>query len=409
MLEVTGLTKSYGSLLAVDELSVRIERGEFVTLLGPSGCGKSTTLHAIAGLVEPTAGTVSLRGEDVTDTSPNDRNIGFVFQHSALFPHMTAAENIEYGLTMQGFDAVDHDEQVDRFLELVQLSDHHDHSPSELSGGQQRRLSLARALAYEPDILLLDEPLTGLDRVLREEMRNEIRTIQQEVGVTTLNVTHDQAEALSMSDRVVVMNEGKREQVGSPKELYRNPASEFVAEFVGQSTRFCGRLPTDRSRRVATDGSASADEAAGDVASSAVDDPKESDSGTESRTLSVVTDCTDERGTIEVEIDRSRLDGLELGAREELSLYVRPESIDVEPLEGSDPARVLEDSDPAPVDGSNAFTATVRTVEYLGHRNEVEASLADGKQVTAYADSTHDIRPEDAVRLRFDPTDVIVV
>ncbi len=419
MLEVIGLTKSYGSLLAVDELSVRIERGEFVTLLGPSGCGKSTTLHAIAGLVEPTAGTISLRGENVTDASPNDRNIGFVFQHSALFPHMTAAENIEYGLTMQGFDAVDHDEQVDRFLELVQLSDHHDHSPNELSGGQQRRLSLARALAYEPDILLLDEPLTGLDRVLREEMRNEIRTIQQEVGVTTLNVTHDQAEALSMSDRVVVMNEGKREQVGSPKELYRNPASEFVAEFVGQSTRFRGRLPTERSRRVATDGAANADDASEDnasrnAASSAIDDLEKTDSGTESQTLSVVTDCADERGRIGVEIHRSRLDGLELGDREELSLYVRPESIDVEPLEvepleDSDTARVPESSDPAPVDGSNAFTATVRTVEYLGHRNEVEASLADEKTVTAYADPTHDIRPEDAVRLRFDPTDVIVV
>lgn len=356
MLEVTGLTKRYGSLLAVDDLSFRIEQGEFATLLGPSGCGKSTTLHAIAGLKTASDGTVYLRGEDVTDVPPNERNIGLVFQHSALFPHMTAAENIEYGLEMQNFDERDHDEQVDRFLELVQLEDHRDHNPDEMSGGQQRRLSLARALAYEPDILLLDEPLTGLDRVLREDMRSEIKKIQREVDVTTLHVTHDQAEALSMSDRVIVMNEGRKEQEGPPSELYQAPRSEFVADFVGKSTKFEG-VPVS-------------------------DDPP-------------IVRAGDLRICTDADIG---------GGDDERSLYVRPEEIDiVEPTSADGNGGIAETA------AVNEFTATISHIQYLGHRNEITATLEDGTGVVAYGDATAEFEVGDRIGVRFDPEDVIVV
>ncbi|THE63619.1 ABC transporter ATP-binding protein [Salinadaptatus halalkaliphilus] len=359
MLEVHGLTKAYGSLVAVDDLSFKIEQGEFATLLGPSGCGKSTTLHTIAGLRAATEGSVSLRGEDVTNVPTDERNIGFVFQHSALFPHMTALENITYGLEMQGFEGRDHDEQAQRFLEMVQLGDHGDHKPTELSGGQQRRLSLARALAYEPDILLLDEPLTGLDRVLREDMRNEIKQIQREVDVTTLHVTHDQAEALSMSDRVIVMNDGQKEQEGSPKELYRAPDTEFVAEFVGKSTKFTG--------------TATAPSSSGDGQVLATD-------------------------TAAVSVGDRRIEFADTddSVDEQVSLYVRPEQIDIR--------KTGQQTGTA-----NAFEATVAHIEYLGHRNEIEATLEDGTTVTAYADATIDLELGEAITIEFDPSDVIVL
>jgi ABC-type Fe3+/spermidine/putrescine transport system ATPase subunit len=242
ILEVENFSKDYGSLVAVNDLSFSIKQGEFVTLLGPSGCGKSTTLHSIAGLRKPTSGQIYLHGDDITSTSPSRRNIGMVFQSTALFPHMTAAENIAYGLKMHGYSGSEVDERVNELLELVQLPDHGDHKPSELSGGQQQRIALVRAMAYEPDILLLDEPLTGLDRVLREEMRREIRRIHESVNITTLYVTHDQEEALSLSDRVVILKDGIKQQIGTPEEVYQDPANEFVAEFVGKSTKFEGEV-----------------------------------------------------------------------------------------------------------------------------------------------------------------------
>jgi ABC-type Fe3+/spermidine/putrescine transport system ATPase subunit len=177
MLEVENLSKHYDEVRAVDELSFAIEQGEFATLLGPSGCGKSTTLHSIAGLIDPTEGTIRLRGSDITSLSPSARDLGLVFQNAALFPHMTAAENIAYGLEMHGWDDEAAEERVEEMLELVQLPEYGDHRPNELSGGQQQRVAFARAIAYEPDILLFDEPLTGLDWVLREEMRREIKRI----------------------------------------------------------------------------------------------------------------------------------------------------------------------------------------------------------------------------------------
>lgn len=245
MLEIEDFSKHYGDVRAVEDLSFSIDEGEFATLLGPSGCGKSTTLHSIAGLIEPTAGTIYLRGTDITGTSPSARNIGMAFQNTALFPHMTTAENIAYGLKMHGWDGSDVDARVQELLELVQLPEHGDHYPDELSGGQQQRVSLARAIAYEPDILLLDEPLTGLDRVLREEMRNEIKRIQDRVGVTTLYVTHDQEEALSLSDKVIVLSAGTKQQEGTPEEIYQHPENSFVAEFVGKSTKFEGEVAAD--------------------------------------------------------------------------------------------------------------------------------------------------------------------
>ena len=242
ILQVENFSKEYGDLTAVEDLSFTIRRGEFVTLLGPSGCGKSTTLHSIAGLRTPTDGQIYLQDNDITTTSPSRRNIGMVFQSTALFPHMTAAENIAYGLKMHGYSGAEVDERVNELLELVQLPDHGDHKPSELSGGQQQRIALVRAMAYEPDLLLLDEPLTGLDRVLREEMRREIRRIHEKVNITTLYVTHDQEEALSLSDKIVILNDGVKQQIGTPEEVYQHPANEFVANFVGKSTKFEGEV-----------------------------------------------------------------------------------------------------------------------------------------------------------------------
>ena len=253
MLEVENLSKHYGKIRAVDELNFTVDQGEFATLLGPSGCGKSTTLHSIAGLVDPSSGTVRLRGSDITSLSPSARDLGLVFQKAALFPHMTAAENIAYGLTMHGWDDQETDDRVQEMLELVQLPDHGDHKPDELSGGQQQRVAFARAIAYEPDILLLDEPLTGLDRVLREEMRREIKRIQEEVGLTTLYVTHDQEEALSLSDKIIVLNNGEKQQEGNSREIYQEPANEFVAEFVGKSTKFSGTVTTGSAPEIETE------------------------------------------------------------------------------------------------------------------------------------------------------------
>jgi len=242
MLELRNLTKYYGDFLAVDNISLTIADGEFATLLGPSGCGKSTTLHMVAGLLEPTEGSILINGKDVTAKPPNERNIGMVFQNTALFPHMTVRENIAYGLRMRDAPKSEIQTRIDELLNMVEMSDHGDHKPGELSGGQKQRIAIARAIAFEPELLLLDEPLTGLDRVLRESMRREIERIQNDVGVTTLYVTHDQKEALSMSDNVIVMNNGVKQQEGEPKDIYTNPQQQFVAEFIGKSTILSGEV-----------------------------------------------------------------------------------------------------------------------------------------------------------------------
>ena len=229
------LTKRFGTHAAVDGLSLEVEKGEFVSLLGPSGCGKTTTLQLIAGFVEPTSGAIRLEGRDLLAVKPARRGLGIVFQSYALFPHMTVAENVAFGLEMQGVAGAERMRRVGETLELVGLSAFTGRFPRQMSGGQQQRVALARALVIRPQILLLDEPLSNLDAKLREEMQIELRQIQRGLGTTTILVTHDQAEAMALSDRLVVMNQGRAEQIGPPHEAYERPATPFVASFLGKT------------------------------------------------------------------------------------------------------------------------------------------------------------------------------
>lgn len=241
--ELDGLTKRYGGLVAVDDATLTIEDDEFVTFVGPSGCGKTTTLRLIAGFERPTSGQVRLDGEDISHLKPHQRDVGMVFQSFALFPHMSVFDNIAYGLR-EGTDlsAEEIETKVNDLLELIQLPGTGDRNPEELSGGQQQRVALARALAIEPEVLLLDEPLASLDKKLREQMQVELRQLHEELEFTTIFVTHNQREAMSMSDRIVVMNDGRMVQAGTPQEVYRNPNSTFVADFIGSSNLFDGAV-----------------------------------------------------------------------------------------------------------------------------------------------------------------------
>ena len=236
------LTKRYGSLVTVDDVTVEIGQGEFVAFVGPSGCGKTTTLRMIAGLTEASGGSVLFDGRDVTQLPSNRRNTGIVFQGYALFPHMTVAENVAFGLEMRGVGAADRTTRVSEALALVRLDRFAARYPRELSGGQQQRVALARAVVIRPDVLLLDEPLSALDAQLRGELRGEIRRLQRELKLTTVFVTHDQEEAVSMADRIVIMNGGRVEQVGTPEEVYEHPATPFVAGFVGLSNMLPGSV-----------------------------------------------------------------------------------------------------------------------------------------------------------------------
>lgn len=237
--ELDGLTKSYGDVMAVNNVSLSIEDDEFVTFVGPSGCGKTTTLRLIAGFETPTSGQISLGGEAIDHLKPYERDLGMVFQTFALFPHMSVYDNIAYGLREStDLSSEQIESKVTELLDLIQLPGIEDRDPSELSGGQQQRVALARALAIEPEVLLLDEPLASLDKKLREKMQVELRQLHDELEFTTIFVTHNQREAMSMSDRIVVMNEGQVIQVGNPQEVYRNPNSKFVADFIGSSNLF---------------------------------------------------------------------------------------------------------------------------------------------------------------------------
>ncbi|MCU4972195.1 ABC transporter ATP-binding protein [Halobacteria archaeon AArc-m2/3/4] len=242
-LTLEGVSKLYEETAALREVDLSVADGEFFTLVGPSGCGKTTTLRTIAGFEEPTSGSVRFDGEEMTGVPPEDRDVGVVFQNYALFPHMTVAENVGYGLRFRDPPAgTSRKERVSELLELVDLAGMGERQPSQLSGGQQQRVSLARALAPEPSLLLLDEPMSALDARLRETLRRQVKRIQSELEITTVYVTHDQAEALAISDRVAVMHAGNVEQVGTPKEIYRRPATRFVAEFVGDNNVFEGEV-----------------------------------------------------------------------------------------------------------------------------------------------------------------------
>ncbi|WEL18663.1 ABC-type Fe3 transport system, ATPase component [Halorhabdus sp. SVX81] len=237
VLELDGVTRQFGAETAVSDLGLRVQDGELLTLLGPSGCGKTTTLRLLAGLDEPDDGTIRVAGETVADegtfVKPENRDVGLVFQEFALFPHLTVGENVAFGIQDRPDDEID--QRVTDLLELVGLGDYENASPEDLSGGQRQRVALARSLAPEPDVLLLDEPFSNLDVGLREEMRREVRRIIKETGVTAVSVTHDQEEALSISDRVAVIDGGQIEQIGRPEVVFQQPESRFVAEFLGQA------------------------------------------------------------------------------------------------------------------------------------------------------------------------------
>lgn len=241
-ISIRNLSKDFGSVKAVADVSLEVEAGTLVCLLGPSGCGKTTTLRMIAGFEDPTSGQIYIGDEEITDVPPYARPTALVFQSYALFPHMNVFDNIAYGLRARRLPKKDVAAQVPEFIKLMELEGHEKKSPSQLSGGQQQRVALARALVIRPKVLLFDEPLSNLDALLRVRMRGEIRSIQQRLGITSVYVTHDQEEAFSIGDRVAIMNKGELVQMGSPRELYREPADRFVAEFVGLSNIIPGEV-----------------------------------------------------------------------------------------------------------------------------------------------------------------------
>src|SRR5512136_2941419 len=245
--------KQVGEVSAVDDVSISIEKGQFVTLLGPSGCGKTTTLRLIAGFEFPTSGRISLDGQRLEDVPPNRRDMAMVFQSYAIFPHLTVFENIAYGLKIKKLSGDEIKRKVSGVMALTELQGLENRAPNQLSGGQQQRVALARALVMEPKLLLMDEPLSNLDAKLREQMRTEIRRIQKRLGITSVYVTHDQVEAMTLSDQVVVMNQGKIEQIGPPTEIYRRPRSRFVADFIGRANFVQGTVLERRDGQLVLD------------------------------------------------------------------------------------------------------------------------------------------------------------
>ena len=256
LLTLTSVTRRFGNTEAVDGVSLDVAQGEFVSLLGPSGCGKTTLLRLIAGFADPDSGEIRIGGRQMKGVPPARRNLGLVFQNYSLWPHMTVADNVAFGLDCRGIGRAERKSRVAECLALVQLDAMAGRFPRELSGGQQQRVALARALAYRPTLLLLDEPLSALDRKLREDLQGELRRLQRELGVTTILVTHDQDEAIALSDRIAVMNAGRIEHVGDPEEIYTRPATAFVAEFVGRASLLRGQISSegDGSIFVAEDG-----------------------------------------------------------------------------------------------------------------------------------------------------------
>lgn len=238
MIILTNLRKQYDDFVAVENTSLSIKKGEFLTILGSSGCGKTTTLRMIAGFEDPTEGSILIGGKHAEHLPPNRRDVNTVFQNYALFPHLTIRENIAFGLKLKKTNKKEIEERVERIIKLVKLEEHADKSPDQLSGGQKQRVAIARAIVNNPSVLLLDEPLGALDLKLRKEMQLELKQLQKELKITFVYVTHDQEEALTMSDRIVVMNKGKIEQVGTSREIYEKPATKFVAQFIGETNLF---------------------------------------------------------------------------------------------------------------------------------------------------------------------------
>jgi ABC-type Fe3+/spermidine/putrescine transport system ATPase subunit len=351
-LRLYGLTKVYdGSVRAVDDVELAVEEGEFVTLVGPSGCGKSTTLRMLAGFVEPTDGTIEMDFTDITKAPPDKRDVGMVFQSIALFPHKSVKENIAYGMRVadESFSETAVDERVAEMLELIEMPGYEDRMPEQLSGGQAQRVGLARALALEPEVLLLDEPLSALDEKLREHMQTELTRIQRELGVTTVFVTHNQEEAMTMSDRIVVMNDGEFEQIGTPEEVYSEPESVFVGDFMGKSNLFAGQV-TARN-----DGLATVETSYGEVTTAA--------------------------------------DGFTTGT--DAQLLVRPEDLSIAHRQESEPA------------ATNSLTGEVGLVQLIGSIVEYEVDTEYGPlTVEVQSSGTIDFERGDPVTVSFDPVDV---
>lgn len=250
-MSLRGLSKSFGNVQAVNNLDLNVESGEFLSLLGPSGCGKTTTLQMVAGFLPPTAGSIRVEGKDITHVAPEKRDMGIVFQSYALFPHMTIAQNVGFGLEMRKMKRAQIKERIDEALSMVRLSGFEDRYPSQMSGGQRQRVAIARVLAIRPRVLLLDEPMSNLDAKLRGDMHVELRALQRRLGITTILVTHDQVEAMTMSDRIAVMTGGKIAELGTPQQVYDKPVSEFAYRFLGQTNEINGEISA-RDERSAT-------------------------------------------------------------------------------------------------------------------------------------------------------------
>ena len=358
-LHLDGLAKRYGETTALEAIDADVREGEFFTLVGPSGCGKTTTLRLIAGFEEPSAGQVRFGDREMAGVPPEDRDVGIVFQNYALFPHMTVGENVGYGLRFRDppGDVTD-EERISNLLELVDLAGFEDRDPEALSGGQQQRVALARALAPGPEVLLLDEPMSALDARLRESLRRTVREIQQELDITTVYVTHDQAEALAVSDRVAVMNDGRIEQVGSPQDVYRRPNTEFVARFVGENNVFTGRVV-----------------------------------GEETAT------------TAEEAEDADRLVRVVVNDAEWLLPAVEP-GVEGQPLrEGDRVTFCVRPADLSPEEATNRLTVDVRYREFLGEVVRVHGEWG-GRTVVV---RLPDVLEDDRLALGFEPEDVHVV
>jgi len=340
MIELRNVTKRYGHIVANDHINLKIRRGELLTLLGPSGCGKTTALRCITGYLRPDEGRVFIDGKDVTDLPTHKRELGMVFQNFALFPHMTVYENVEFPLMIRNLPKAKRREMVMDALQLIRMEGYEKHYPRQLSGGQQQRVGLARALVYRPKVLLLDEPLSNLDAKLREEMRFEIKDLQRRLGITAVYVTHDQAEALALSDRVAVMNEGRIEQVGTPDEIYDQPSSQFVADFIGLSDFIEGTI------------------------------------------LSV----EDEKAIIAVEELRFAVPASpKMRPHERLLFFIRPNDIDLFP--------------PDYAGGENTFDGVVSKMTYLGDKIDYRIAVG-GLELRVQTDGKVRFKPGEKVRLR---------
>jgi len=363
LLEIRGVSKVYGSVRAVDRLSIHVQKGEVLTLLGPSGCGKSTTMRLIMGLERCDEGEISYRGELLDSAERaihvpvHKRKMGMVFQSYAIWPHMTVFENVAYPLRLRNFRAREVREAVSHVLSLVGLEGFEDRPSPNLSGGQQQRVALARSLVFEPDILLLDEPFSNLDARLREQMRTEVRILQRRLGITVVFVTHDQIEALSLSDRIAVMNSGRIEQIGTPQELYNLPGTPAVRDFLGRTAMVNGRVGKDRE-----DGM-------------------------------IAVELEDGQNLLAVE----RNSGADLAPGDRCSVAIRPEKISVVDLDA-----------PSDLSSCNLLSATIEVLLFVGERYEARLLLQSGESIPAFLPPTARWREGQDLSIHFPPSEVQV-